>query len=78
MLTGGRDMTGQETLNDLLAALPEARQRQVIDFARFLVWQEGQTEEDAEWRAFGLMQLAKAYGPDEPEYTEADLKPGRS
>jgi hypothetical protein len=32
-------------------------------------------QEREEWRRFGARQLARAYGPDEPEYTEADLKP---
>jgi hypothetical protein len=26
------------------------------------------------WQQLGLEQLERAYGPDEPEYTEADLK----
>jgi hypothetical protein len=33
-------------------------------------------EERQAWSQFGRSSLAKAYGADEPEYTEADLKPG--
>ncbi len=28
-----------------------------------------------EWEQFGLAQLARAYGPNEPEYTLDDAKP---
>ena len=31
--------------------------------------------ERAEWSALGMRNLARAYGPDEPDYSEADLKP---
>lgn len=31
--------------------------------------------ERSEWAALGAQSLARAYGPDEPEYTTADLKP---
>lgn len=30
--------------------------------------------ERSEWAALGVQSLARAYGTDEPEYTEADLK----
>ena len=33
-------------------------------------------EEREAARSFGQSQLARAYGPNEPEYTTADLKPG--
>jgi hypothetical protein len=44
--------------------------REVLNFAEFLSWQE----ERAAWRTFGQAQLARAYGPDEPDYTLADVK----
>ena len=47
------------------------RLREVLNFAEFLSWQE----ERQAWRQFGQAQLARAYGPNEPEYTTADLKP---
>jgi hypothetical protein len=64
-------MTIRDNLQKVLEEMPEARLRDVLAFAQFLSWQE----ERAEWRSFGQAQLARAYGLDEPEYTEADLKP---
>ena len=64
-------MTTRERLDGVLETLSEDQLRQVFDFARFVAW----SEERADWQRFGRDQLARAYGPDEPEYTEADLKP---
>lgn len=64
-------MSVKKTLDDLLATFPEEQLREVLDFARYV---EARQERE-EWRRFGTQQLARAYGPDEPEYTEADLKP---
>jgi hypothetical protein len=64
-------MSVKETLEKVLDGLSEERQREVLDFAEFLSWQE----EREEWRRFGRAQFARAYGPNEPEYTHADLKP---
>jgi hypothetical protein len=70
-------MTTKEKVLKVLDALPEARLAEVLDFARFLYWLERQAKEEAEdWQRFGLEQHARAYGPDEPDYTEADVKPG--
>ena len=66
-------MVLNEELQRILSALPEERLRQVLDFAQFLEWQE----ERRDWQGLGLAHLAGLYGPNEPEYTEADLKPGR-
>lgn len=63
-------MSTRETLDNLLRNMSEDRLREVVDFATFLNWQE----ERAGWRRFGQNQLSRAYGPDEPEYTLADLK----
>ena len=64
-------MTPRQMIEQILSELPEDRVREVLDFARFLSEQE---ERDA-WATLGRTQLAKSYGDDEPEYTEADLKP---
>lgn len=64
-------MSARETLEKLLEHMPEERLREIADFAAFLNWQN---DRDG-WRQFGQAQLARAYGPDEPDYTLADLKP---
>jgi hypothetical protein len=64
-------MTTKEALEEVLLVLPDHRLNEVLDFARFLSWQE----EAAAWRDFGRAQLARAYGPDEPDYTLDDVKP---
>jgi hypothetical protein len=58
-------------LDQVLLELPDDRLGEVLDFARFL---SADREREA-WREFGRAQLARAYASDEPEYTEADLKP---
>ena len=65
-------MTVKQALDQVLAGLPKDRVREVYDFARFLEAQE----EREQWQRFGAAQLGRAYGPNEPEYAEADLKPG--
>jgi hypothetical protein len=64
-------MSMTKTINELLATFSEDQLREVLDFVRFV----NAHQEHEEWRHFGVQQLARAYGPDEPEYTEADLKP---
>ena len=63
-------MTTKEALQQILQELPEDRLGELLDFARFLSWQE----EQEGWRQFGREQLARAYGPDELEYTTDDIK----
>jgi hypothetical protein len=65
-------MYARTTLDHLLEGLSEDRLRQLVDFARFLA----EEDEQAAWQRFGQAQLVRTYGPDEPDYTEADLKPG--
>jgi hypothetical protein len=61
----------REAIQTVLAGLPDDKVREVPDFAMFIA-----QENDAnDWRAFGQSQFAQAYGDDEPEYSEADLKP---
>ncbi len=69
-------MTTREALDRVLAELPELRLCEVLDFARYLRWLEHRDKQEREdWERFGLAGLAQAYGPDEPEHTEADLEP---
>lgn len=63
-------MTVKESIDEVVQSLPEDRLRELLDFAQFLRWQ---SERD-DWQRFGQAQFAKAYGPNEPEYTEADLE----
>jgi hypothetical protein len=62
-------MSTREALDRVLQTLPEERVREVLDFAEFLRVRDAEA-----WRQFGQTQLARAYGSDEPEYSDADLK----
>lgn len=64
-------MDVRTTLEPLLKDLPDDSLRQLIEFARFLAWRE----ERKSWQQFGETQLARAYGHDEPDYSESDIKP---
>ena len=64
-------MTAKQMLDQVLMELPENLLGEVLDFARFLSAQE-ERETSME---FGRAHLAKAYGKEEPNYTEADIKP---
>jgi hypothetical protein len=66
-------MNALARIEPLLEGLSEERVRQLIDFARFLAMED----ERLAWQRFGQEQLARAYGSDEPEYTEADLRASR-
>jgi hypothetical protein len=64
-------MTVREILDHILEELPDDRVAEVLDFAVFLRCQN----ERQDWQRFGLSQLAQAYGPDEPDYSLADIRP---
>jgi len=64
-------MSAKQAIVELLERLPEERVREILDFARFV----SADEERGELAQFGREQLARAYGPNEPEYTPDDLKP---
>ena len=64
-------MTTKQALTELLEDMSEEELREVLDFARFM---SSRAEREA-WGALAFAQLERAYGPDEPEYTEADLRP---
>ncbi len=61
----------RQAVQQVLQELPEDRVREVLDFARFIA----QSREADDWRALGRAQFSQAYGLDEPEYAESDLKP---
>jgi hypothetical protein len=68
-------MTTREALDKVLAELPELRLREILDFARYLRWLKHRDQQErGDWDRFGLAGLTEAYGPDEPEYTEADAR----
>ncbi len=58
-----------DDLQQVLQRLPEDRQREVLNFARFVAL----SREHEEWQEGGKAQFARAYGPDEPEYSVADI-----
>lgn len=64
-------MSVKESLQRLLEKMPDDRLTEVLRFAEFVAW----AQEREEWRSFGRGQLARAYGPDEPEYTLSDARP---
>ncbi|MGA7496732.1 MAG: hypothetical protein WBX00_08395 [Isosphaeraceae bacterium] len=66
-------MSALARLEPILEGLSEDRIRQLIDFARFLAVEQDRQE----WLRFGQERLAWAYGPDEPDYSEADIRPNR-
>jgi hypothetical protein len=69
-------MTLPEQLDHVLAGLSRARLSEVLDFASFLAWLDRQEAQELEnWRRFGQAQLARAYGENEPDYSETELKP---
>lgn len=63
-------MTTKDALARVLDRLDEERLREVLDFARFV----SARDEQREWSDLALEGLARAWGPEEPEYTEADVK----
>src|SRR5208282_4529711 len=67
-------MSALARLEPILESLSEDRIRQLIDFARFLALEQDRQE----WLRFGQERLAQAYGQDEPDYSEADIRPNRN
>ncbi len=63
-------MTVRQKVDELLSGMSEEQQRIVLELARFL---SAQSQQD-EWRRAARDQFAKAYGDEEPEYTDADVK----
>ena len=63
-------LTLKSRIDEVLSRLSEERLRQVLEFASQLT----EEEERQQWQELGQRALNRAYGPDEPEYTEADFK----
>ncbi|NUQ61795.1 MAG: hypothetical protein HUU20_04860 [Pirellulales bacterium] len=63
-------MTTRDALMHIVDELSDDRIVQLLDYARYLTWQE----ERRAWLDFGRSQLAKAYGDEEPDYSESDLQ----
>ncbi|HEY3243915.1 MAG TPA: hypothetical protein VGM03_11240 [Phycisphaerae bacterium] len=64
-------MSSKEVLMQALDELPETQVKTLLDFAEFLRFRR----EHQLWTDFGALLLGGHYGADEPEYTEADIKP---
>jgi hypothetical protein len=64
-------MSIRQSLNSVLDRLPEERLAELLDFAEFLESRQGRET----WSQATRQRFAEAYGPDEPDYTEADVKP---
>jgi hypothetical protein len=56
-------------IREILEQLPAERACEVLDFARFLA----HVQQEDEWQAAGKREFARAYGPEEPEYSERDI-----
>jgi hypothetical protein len=69
-------MTLSEKISHEVQALPEAIQREVLDFVEFLKTRRTHVEDEA-WAAFSLTQAMRGM-EDEPDlYSTADLKEPR-
>jgi hypothetical protein len=62
-------MSTREQLDALISRLPPEQLSQLLEIARELA----RDEDRAAWQQFGPEQFARAYGPDEPDYTRADV-----
>lgn len=69
-------MTLSEKISHEVQALPEAIQREVLDFVEFLKTRRAHAEDEA-WSAFSLAQAMRGM-EDEPDlYSTADLNEPR-
>lgn len=62
----------RERLAALAGELSGARLEALLAFAEYLASQERLRAESEDWAAFGLQQLARLYGEDEPDYSDHD------
>ncbi len=67
-----------KTLIEEIKSAPESVQREVFDFLASLKGRRNgyaeAVEEHAAWHGLAAQGLAGAYGPDEPDYSDALLK----
>jgi hypothetical protein len=63
-------MSVRESLEQVLATLPESKLQQLLDYAAFLAL----SNELGGYQKAGKEQFAKGYGETEPEYTLADVR----
>ncbi len=64
-------MTAKQALLELVTKLPEESAAELLEMAKSVV--EG--DEANDWRHLTVGHFSRAYGNDEPEYTEADIRP---
>jgi hypothetical protein len=68
-------VTAKDAIGEVLNDLAEARQREVLDFVRYLRCQEHREKEEREaWLRLPPGHWDGLYGPDDRGYTEADVK----
>ncbi len=63
-------MTVRQKLDEIVSRMSEEQQRLVLELARFLSLRT----KHEDWRRAAQDQFARAYGPNEPQYTEDDVK----
>jgi hypothetical protein len=63
-------MTAKQALLELVTKLPEESAAELLEMAKSVL--DGQEEED--WRGAALRHFNSAYGDNEPDYTEADIR----
>src|SRR5216683_1790229 len=72
---GRATMSTREILDEVLADMPEPRLGELLHYAQYLRWADSQEQEERDdWLRFSAQQLARAYGPDEPDYSEVDVQ----
>lgn len=64
-------MTAKQALLELVTKLPEESAAELLEIAKSVVG----GDEEHDWRHLAVGHFARVYGSDEPEYTEADIRP---
>jgi hypothetical protein len=72
---GGVIITTREAINKVLDELPDGRLWKDLDFVRYLRWLEKEAKVEADaWGRLSPRAAPELYWPNEPEYTEGDIK----